>query len=148
MTGALDLRPLIPAAIVAFTGMVVLLVQAFTPEGKRAPSAPLAVVGLGGAFVSVLLLGAGPGRGAVMAGMLALDDFSLFLHLLVLGALLAIVCADMSMLSKAETERIWVPFTIWLSAAPALLPTQSHRWWLALNVVGALALNSFILTNW
>jgi methylthioxylose transferase len=70
------------------------------------------------------------------------------LHLLVLGALLATVFADLSMLSKAETERIWLPFTIWLTAAPALLPPQSHRWWLALNVVGAIALNSFILTNW
>ncbi len=30
--------------------------------------------------------------------------------------------ADLSMLSKAETERIWLPFTIWLTAAPALLP--------------------------
>ena len=53
----------------------------------------------------------------------------------------------MSMLSKAETERIWLPFTIWLTAAGALLPAV-HRWWLALNVVGALVLNSFILTNW
>ncbi len=70
------------------------------------------------------------------------------LHLLVLGALLAIVCADMSMLSKAETERIWLPFTIWLTAAPALLPAKSHRWWLALNIIGALLLNHFILTNW
>ena len=70
------------------------------------------------------------------------------LHLLVLGALLTIVLADMSMLSKAETERIWLPFTIWLTAAGALLPAKAHRWWLALNVVGALLLNSFILTNW
>jgi methylthioxylose transferase len=70
------------------------------------------------------------------------------LHLVVLGALLAIACADLSMLSKAETERIWLPFTIWLPAAAALLPARSHRWWLALNVVGALALNHFILTNW
>ena len=65
------------------------------------------------------------------------------LHLLVLGALVAIVCADLSMLSKAETERIWLPFTIWLTAAPALLP-RSHRWWLAVNVVGALLLNHLI----
>jgi hypothetical protein len=70
------------------------------------------------------------------------------LHLVVLAALLATLCADVSMLSKAETERIWLPFMIWLTAAPALLPPRSHRWWLALNVVGALALNSFILTNW
>lgn len=70
------------------------------------------------------------------------------LHLLVLAALLAIVCADLSMLSKAEVERIWLPFTIWLVAAGALLPPRSHRWWLAANVIGALVLNHVILTNW
>jgi hypothetical protein len=70
------------------------------------------------------------------------------IHLLVLAALLAIVCADMSMLSKAETERIWLGFMVWLTAAPALLPLASRRWWLAANVVGALALNHLILTNW
>jgi methylthioxylose transferase len=68
--------------------------------------------------------------------------------LLLLAALAAIVCADLSMLSKAETERIWLPFTIWLTAAPALLPVRSHRAWLAVNAAGALALNSFIFTNW
>jgi hypothetical protein len=70
------------------------------------------------------------------------------LQLVVLAALLAILCADLSMLSKAETERIWLPFTTWLVAAAALLPAPSRRWWLALNVVGALLLNHFILTNW
>jgi hypothetical protein len=70
------------------------------------------------------------------------------LHLVVLAALLAIVFADLSMLSKAETERIWLPYTVWLTAAGALLPPRSQRWWLGLNVVGALLLNHFILTNW
>ncbi|MGH3579989.1 MAG: hypothetical protein ACRDUB_00255, partial [Mycobacterium sp.] len=70
------------------------------------------------------------------------------LHLVVLAALLAIVCADLSMLSKAEVERIWLPYTVWLTAAGALLPPRSHRFWLALNVIGALVLNSVILTNW
>jgi methylthioxylose transferase len=70
------------------------------------------------------------------------------LHLVVLAALVAIVFADLSMLSKAETERIWLPFTIWLTAAGALLPPRSARWWLAVNVVGALVLNHLILTNW
>jgi methylthioxylose transferase len=70
------------------------------------------------------------------------------LHPVVLGALAAIMFADLSMLSKAETERIWLPFTVWLTAAGAFLPPRSHRWWLALNVFGALLLNHFILTNW
>ncbi|KUI39108.1 hypothetical protein [Mycobacterium sp. GA-2829] len=69
------------------------------------------------------------------------------LHLL-LGPLAAIVCADLSMLSKAETERIWLPFTMWLVAAAALLPVRAQRWWLALNVIGALLINHLILTNW
>jgi hypothetical protein len=70
------------------------------------------------------------------------------LHLLILAVLVAIVCADLSMLSKAETERIWLPFTVWLTAAPALLPPRSQRLWLAINIVGALLLNSLILTRW
>jgi hypothetical protein len=70
------------------------------------------------------------------------------LHLLMLAMLIAIVGADLSMLSKAETERIWLPFTVWLTAAPALLPTRSARLWLAVNVGGALLLNSLIFTHW
>jgi len=70
------------------------------------------------------------------------------LHLVVLGALVAILAADLSMLSKAEVERIWLPFTMWLTAAAALLPPRSHRWWLLVNVVGALLINHLILTNW
>jgi hypothetical protein len=69
-------------------------------------------------------------------------------HLLLLAMLAVIMGADLSMLSKAETERIWLPFTIWLTAAPALLPTRSHRLWLTLNAAGALLLNSTIFTNW
>jgi hypothetical protein len=69
-------------------------------------------------------------------------------HLLLMAMLAVIVCADLSTLSKAEVERIWLPFTVWLTAAPALLPVRSHRLWLALNAAGALLLNSVIFTNW
>jgi hypothetical protein len=68
--------------------------------------------------------------------------------LLLLAMLAAVVCADLSMLSKAEVERIWLPFTIWLTAAPALLPVRSHRLWLALNAAGAILVNTVMLTNW
>jgi methylthioxylose transferase len=69
-------------------------------------------------------------------------------HLVLLAMLAVIVFADLSMLSKAEVERIWLPFTIWLTAAPALLPVRSHRLWLALNAAGALLVNTVIFTNW
>ncbi|MEN0139572.1 MAG: hypothetical protein AAGC80_30770 [Rhodococcus sp. (in: high G+C Gram-positive bacteria)] len=67
---------------------------------------------------------------------------------LVLAALLAVVIADLSALSKAETERIWLPFEWWLLAAPALLPRGSHRFWLAVQAAGALAVNHLLFTNW
>ena len=70
------------------------------------------------------------------------------LNLLVAASLLAIATADLSMLSKAETERIWLPFTIWLTAAPALLSSRAHRKWLTINIIGALVLNHVIFTNW
>ncbi|ORW22404.1 hypothetical protein [Mycobacterium palustre] len=69
-------------------------------------------------------------------------------HLVLLAMLAAIACADLSMLSKAEVERIWLPFTVWLTAAPALLPVRSHRWWLAVNAAGALLFNTVMVTNW
>jgi hypothetical protein len=92
------------------------------------------------------------GLGSV-AGISRVFDRSAFrrrsgFHLVVLAMLAAIACADLSMLSKAEVERIWLPFTIWLTAAPALLPVRSHRWWLAVNAAGALVLNTVIVTNW
>jgi hypothetical protein len=99
-------------------------------------------------FASVVCaIGLGSVAGIARAFDVAAVRRSPGLHLLVFGALLAIVAADLSMLSKAEVERIWLPFTIWLTAAPALLPVKSHRWWLAVNVVGALVLNHVIMTN-
>jgi methylthioxylose transferase len=69
-------------------------------------------------------------------------------HLVLLAMLATIACADLSMLSKAEVERIWLPFTVWLTAAPALLPVRSHRVWLAVNAAGALLVNTVMVTHW
>ncbi|MCT7356292.1 hypothetical protein N4P33_29710 [Streptomyces sp. 15-116A] len=68
------------------------------------------------------------------------------LALLVLSALLALVIADLSGMSKAETERIWLPFAFWLLPAAALLPAP--RAWLAGQAVLALLLNHLLVTGW
>ena len=70
------------------------------------------------------------------------------ISLLVLGAAAAIAVADLSALSKAETERIWLPFTIWLVLAASLLPRKQHRFWLLVQAGGALLINHLVLTNW
>jgi len=70
------------------------------------------------------------------------------LTMLVAGVALAVVIADVSALSKAETERIWLPFAVWLLAATALLPTRYQRWWLGAQAVLALSIVHLVLTNW
>ncbi|HEX6347594.1 hypothetical protein [Umezawaea sp.] len=68
--------------------------------------------------------------------------------LLVGAALAAILLADASGLSKAEVERIWLPFTAWLTAATAFLPARSRTGWLAVQAGTALLVNHLLLTNW
>jgi hypothetical protein len=64
------------------------------------------------------------------------------------AALVAIVAADLSGLSKAEVERIWLPYAVWLLVATAWLPAAHRRWWLAAQALTALAVNHLVLTNW
>jgi hypothetical protein len=65
---------------------------------------------------------------------------------LVAAALLALLVADLSGMSKAETERIWLPFAMWLLPACALLPRP--RAWLAAQTVLALLINHLLFTGW
>ncbi len=105
MSAVIDLRPLIPAMLVALTGVAVLLAQAFTPPGRSTPCARLSLVGLGGALLSVWLLARGPGRGAVTGGTVAADDFALFFHALLLSIAVVVVLLSPSYLRAIEMDR-------------------------------------------
>ncbi len=70
------------------------------------------------------------------------------LHVLLVAFMVVVVLADLSGLSKAETERIWLPFAVWLVAAAALLPPRCHRLSLVVQATGAIVINSLLLTNW
>lgn len=69
-------------------------------------------------------------------------------NLVPLAAAVAVAIADLSGLSKAETERIWLPFAVWLLAAAWTLPAPHRRWWLAAQAATALLVNHLVLTNW
>jgi hypothetical protein len=64
------------------------------------------------------------------------------------AAAATIVVADLSGMSKAEVERIWLPFTIWIVALPALLPERWHKPLLASQVLLALLAQQLLLTRW
>ncbi|WP_245645931.1 hypothetical protein [Pseudonocardia acaciae] len=65
---------------------------------------------------------------------------------LVGAALVAVLFADLSGLSKAEVERIWLPFAVWL-AVPCALLDRPARWLLAQAGL-ALVVNHLLLTVW
>ena len=70
------------------------------------------------------------------------------LAIMAFGCLIAIVFADLSGMSKAEVERIWLPFTLWIVALPALLPRSWQRPLLLSQVVLALVVQHLVLTRW
>ncbi|WP_328887985.1 hypothetical protein [Streptomyces sp. NBC_00316] len=70
------------------------------------------------------------------------------LILLTLAGLLALLVADLSGMSKAETERIWQPFVLWFLPAAALLPPDTRRGWLTAQAVVALLVNHLLWTGW
>lgn len=67
---------------------------------------------------------------------------------LVVAMLTTLLVADLSRLSKAETERIWLPFTVWLMIATTALPYRTRRFWLVTQAVTAVAINTVLFTNW
>jgi hypothetical protein len=82
--------------------------------------------------------------GTTLAGRTPAPDFRL--GVLVAAALLALLVADVSGMSKAETERIWLPFAMWLLPSCAFL--TGPRGWLAAQGVLALLVNHLLLTGW
>jgi hypothetical protein len=63
-----------------------------------------------------------------------------------LAATAIVLLADLSGLSKAEVERIWLPFAVWLLVATARLPAADRRWWLAGQAATAIAVNHLLWT--
>jgi hypothetical protein len=94
---------------------------------------------------SALFLVIGP---AVVVGFTRRQPRALLV--LMVGAVVAMVIADVSGLSTGEVERIWLPFAIWLFPATAVLATKvwAARGWLTLQVVTVVWLTMFIRTFW
>ena len=67
---------------------------------------------------------------------------------LALAGLVMIALSDLSGLSKAETERIWLTFTFTVWCAAGLAPSTWRRWGLVAAAAWALAVNHLLLTEW
>jgi len=67
---------------------------------------------------------------------------------LALGAVVAILAADLSGLSKSEVERIWLPFMLWLVPLAAWLDVRDRRRWLAAQAGWAVVISSVLRFTW
>ena len=99
--------------------------------------------------LAALVVCAGPLLGAGLAQVVALGRRAdRVVLLLVSAAATAIVVADLSRMSKAEVERIWLPFVPWLMVSTALLPERWRRTGVLVQVVSALLVQQLLYTTW
>lgn len=103
---------------------------------------------------AALLLCSGPLLGAGVAQLLGRWRHHLtgaetrVVALLSGSGVLMVVLADLSQMSRAEVERIWLPFVPWLMLSCALLPTRWRRVGLVVQVVAALLIAHLLAPTW
>ncbi len=105
--------------------------------------------------LGALAISAGPLVGSAVAlavtrlpGLVRAEPAVRAVALITLAATASILVADASQMSKAEVERIWLPFVPWLLAATALLPERWRRPGLAVQVGVALLVQTLLITRW
>ncbi len=102
-----SLIALLPASIVAITGMTLLLMQAFRRRDSEdaPPFEAVTLTGLVAALGSTVLIAQGPSRNATLGGAIVLDDFSLFAHGLILPVSILAILFSGSYLKATGEQR-------------------------------------------
>ncbi len=131
---------LLAGGFVWWDGLAATREQYYAGLASQRPFAAFLVIS-----VAAFAVALGP---AVAGGLATLRDRRLWV--LVGAGIATVLAADVSGLSRGETERIWLPFTPWLllACAPLANSIRGARGWLALQVVVALTLQAAIVSPW
>lgn len=97
--------------------------------------------------LAALALSAGPAVGAGLGCWWAARRDRV-VAALVGAAAVMVALADLSGMSRAEVERIWLPFAPWLILALTYLPPRWRRPALALQLLTALLVQHLLYTTW
>ena len=151
-------RPLVPAVLAALV-----VVGAFWVAGFSYLEALPAIhdrywEGVGGrrpaaywlwADLAALAVGAGPVAFAGLAHLARAQGPGRRVALWLSGAaVLMVLAADLSQMSRGEVERIWLPFVPWLLLSCGLLPERWRRVGLVVQLVVALVVQHLLVTGW
>ncbi|WP_432477853.1 hypothetical protein [Nocardioides sp. GXQ0305] len=99
--------------------------------------------------LAALAVACGPALGAGTGMLVALGRRAARVPAgLATAAWLALLVADLSGMSKAEVERIWLPWMPWLLLVTALVPERWRRPLLAAQLATALLLQHLLNTTW
>jgi hypothetical protein len=94
--------------------------------------------------LAALAFSAGPLAGAGLAQLRSTRPVAA----LAAAGFACVLVADATQMSKAEVERIWLPFVPWILLGCALLPERWRRRGIALQLVVALAVQHLLRTGW
>ena len=104
--------------------------------------------------LAALAFSAGPLAGAGVAVLLGRartlirDDSTRVVAALAAAGAASVLVADATQMSKAEVERIWLPFVPWILLSCALLPERWRRRGIVLQLAVALAVQHLLNTGW
>jgi len=152
--------PLVPAAVAALAVVIVFAVLGFSYLEALPAIHDRYFEGVGGrrpwaywmwGDLAALAFSAGPiaFAGVAQLARVRFRDAGTRTVAWLSGAGVAMVLlADLSQMSRAEVERIWLPFVPWLLLSCALLPERWRRRGLVVQVVLALAVQHLLLTGW
>ena len=154
-------RPLVPAATAALAVVGVFALLGFSYPDALAALHDRYFEGVGGrrpasywlwAGPAALLFATGPllgaGLGQLGARWRGRTRPVRVVTVLAGAAAASVLLADASQMSKAEVERIWLPFVPWLLLSCALLPERWRRGGLVLQLGFALVVQHLLATGW
>ncbi len=150
------LRPvLLAAGVGAVTLLVITAVSGFAWWDGAAATKERYYAGVGGIRPYDFFLLADLAAFAIMIGPAAVAGLghrprTRAFGAVVLGAVGAVLLADLSGLSKAEIERIWIPFVPWVVLAATAVATtrRSTRGWLAAQALVTILVAVGVRSPW
>ena len=100
---ATNLHRLAPEVILCATGILIMLIDPFLDAGRKRVSASLAVIGAVLALISVHMVSRDTGM--AYSGLISSDQFSVFMHLVVITAAILAILGSMNYLDQEGIQR-------------------------------------------